>query len=204
MTTTLCAEQMMVPRICTTGTVVCLATGPSLTRADVDYVQGKATIIAVNDAWTLAPWAEVLYSSDACWWKFHDGVPQFSGLKFGIEVDLEGVRAIRQTGEEGIDWNTGSVRHAKNSGGAAINLAVHLGASRIVLLGYDMGATGGGHFFGRHPQELRNTKTENYKLFRERIATMVGPLAERGIQVVNCTRRTALTCFPRVPLEAVL
>jgi hypothetical protein len=34
--------------------------------------------------------------------------------------------------------------------------------------------------------------------------TIVAPLQNRQIDVVNCSRQTALTCFPRVPLEEAL
>jgi hypothetical protein len=37
----------------------------------------------------------------------------------------------------------------------AINLAVHLGAARIILLGYDLSpARMGGHWFGDHPEPI--------------------------------------------------
>ena len=42
-----------------------LATGPSLTPAQAEYAKGKARVIAVNDAWRLAPWADILYACDA-------------------------------------------------------------------------------------------------------------------------------------------
>ena len=42
-----------------------LATGPSLTPDQAEYAKGKARVIAVNDAWRLAPWADILYACDA-------------------------------------------------------------------------------------------------------------------------------------------
>ena len=39
------------PVLCAGGTVVCLATGPSLTKEDAEYCRDKADcVIAVNDA----------------------------------------------------------------------------------------------------------------------------------------------------------
>ena len=213
------------PVLCPGGTVVCLATGPSLKPADVDYCREKATVIAVNDAWKLAPWADVLYSSDQYWYPTHRWVPQFYGLKVWMpevegnkfriyerkgsqfrttEQRPDGVLFLKRTGETGVEWSPHGLRSLKNSGGSAINLAVHLGARRIVLLGYDMGATGQGHFFGSHPQGLRNTRKDTYLVFQHMIATMVEPLRERGITVINATRRSALTCFPMMPLQQAL
>lgn len=202
------ATRQTVPRLCTTGTVVCLATGPSLTADDVNYVRGKATVIAVNNAWKLAPWADCLYSSDQAWFPFHKWVPEFTGLKITMNVvsdpqgaEANGVLMLRYSGDHGVEWNPTALKSAKNSGGAAINLAVHLGATRVLLLGYDMK---GSHFFGRHPHGLRNNEDKQFRLFQRHIDTMVEPLKAHGIEVVNCSRDTALTSFPRHALRDVL
>lgn len=196
-----------VPALCPGGTAVCLATGPSLVAEDVDYCQGKATVIAVNDAWRLAPWADALIASDAAWWRHHQGVAAFPGLKFCLEPSAAtwGVQILRNTGTEGLETTdpTG-VRTGRNTGAAALNLAVQMGATRILLLGYDMAAPdeAHSHFFGPHPQGLRGGSP--YALFREMVATMVGPLRSLGVEVINCSRRTALACFPCQPLREVL
>ena len=196
-----------VPALCPGGTVVCLATGPSLCATDVDACRGKATVIAVNDAWRLAPWADALLASDAAWWRQYQGVPGFTGLKFCLERDAArwpGVQVLANTGPEGLETTPTGLRTGRNTGAAAINLAVHFGAARIVLLGYDMEARSEAHshFFGAHPRGLRGGSP--YALFRQMIATMVAPLAALGIEVINCSRQTALTCFPRRPLAEVL
>lgn len=195
-------------------TVFCLATGPSLTPADVNAVRDKGMVVAVNDAHRLAPWADWLYSSDRYWWVRHEGVPSFGGKLAGIEhtpgrrdprLAGLGVVVYRNTGHEGIEADpTGLRTCANNSGGAAVNLAVHLGAERIVLLGYDMGygASDKRHFFGDHPMGLSNQ--HNFPTWRAAFGRMVEPLKALGVEVVNCSRSTSLTCFPVVPLEDVL
>ncbi len=195
-------------------TVVCIATGPSLTLEDVDYCRGKATIVAVNDAHKLAPWADYLYSSDRYWWMYHHGVMDFAGRRRGIEhavgrsdarVLKLGIKTYRNTGCEGIETSpTGLRTCANNSGGAAVNLAVHLGAQRIILLGYDMGYGAGDqrHFFGNHPTGLSNQ--HNFPSWRRAFKTMVEPLQLLGIHVVNCTPTTSLEAFPCRPLSEVL
>lgn len=108
---------------------------------------------------------------------------------------------LHNTGEKGVDLTPDSLRTGKNSGSAAINLAVHLGAKRILLLGYDMGPYQGRHHFcDPAPMQHRSP----YEMFRKFMATMVQPLQEAGIEVLNCTRRTNLECFPLVPLEVAL
>lgn len=189
------------------STIVCLASGPSLTLEDVEWCKGKAPVIAVNDTHTWAPWADVLYSSDQRWWAFYQGVPVFQGLKFGIHPltphPAWGVGVLRNGGTGGLSADPSKLCSGMNSGYAAINLAIHLGASRVVLLGYDMGRMGRrNHFFGEHPTRLRSGTP--YHRFVQRFASMVEPLKQAGVSVINCSRATQLTMFERRPLAEVL
>lgn len=192
-------------------TVVCLAGGPSLTAGDVDFCRGKARVVAVNDAYRLAPWADVLYACDFKWWEHHQGVPLFAGLKLTLEAKAErwdGVKALRRAGPDGLELDpaegitTGG--SGSNSGFQAINVAVQLGASRVVLLGYDMqlGPKGRSHWFGKHPRGLQ--KDACFSSFRSAFNSMVKPLRQAGVEVLNCSRETALTAFPRAALADVL
>ena len=56
-----------------------LPPAPASRQTKRQYVQGKARVIAVNDAWRLAPWADILYACDGRWWRHHKGVPEFTG-----------------------------------------------------------------------------------------------------------------------------
>lgn len=197
----------VVPRLCPGGTVVCIGGGPSLTREDVEHCQGKATVIVVNDGYRLAPWADALMASDSAWWALHKGVPSFAGLKYCLEPSarLWGVTVLQNTGEEGLELEPTGLRSGRNSGAAAIGLGVHVGAARILLLGYDMQAPDGearSHWFGAHQTPLRGGSP--YDLFREKFLTMVAPLAAAGVTVLNCSRSSALEAFPRLSLAEVL
>lgn len=190
---------------------VCLGTGPSLTPDDVEACRGHS-VIAVNNTYQLAPWAEALYACDAQWWGWHGGAPSFAGLKYAMEprqhatggashAKFKGVTVLRNTGDDGLEFEPYGLRTGKNSGYQAINLAVHFGAKRIVLLGYDMGAQGGkDHYFGAHPSGQKPP----YHIFLKKFETIVEPLKQAGVEVINCSRATALKCFPRRPLADVL
>lgn len=204
-------DRVFVPRLWPDSTVVCLGTGPSLTDDDVNACRGRARVIAVNDAYRLAPWADVLYACDAKWWRYHKSVPSFTGLKFALEdcewqagASSPGVQVLENTGEFGIELAPTGLRTGRNSGAQAINVAVHLGAARVILLGYDMGYVKGqpSHFFGEHPKSIAGGPS--YASFIPGFARMVKPLAQLGVEVINCSRRTALTTFPCRPLESVL
>lgn len=193
-----------VPKILDRETVVCLGGGPSLTPADVDYCRHRAFVIAINDAYRLAPWADVLYASDAHWWQWHQGVSSFAGPKYALQLAARrwpGVRVLDNAGVSGLSLNPQALKNGRNSGYQAINLAVLLGAGMIVLLGYDMQRTGGrSHWFGDHPYPVSSP----YQAFRGHFASLVGPLADLGIPVINCSRETALEVFPRQRLEETL
>lgn len=201
-----------VPRLWPGSTVVCLGTGPSLTQADVDACRGRARVIAVNDAYRLAPWADVLYAADYKWWRIHQGVPTFAGRKFSIMADgiqiaqqeYRDVHILRNTGRDGLELEPNALRTGLNSGYQAINLAVHLGASTIVLLGYDMApaADGRRHFFGDHPAPLQ--RYSKFADFLRHFDTIAEPLAAAGVRVVNASRQSALTVFPFKALSQAL
>jgi hypothetical protein len=103
---------------------------------------------------------------------------------------------------EGLELRPTHLARGRNGGYQAINLAVHLGAKRILLLGYDMmrGPKGEEHWHGDHPNRSRSP----YTTFQACFPSLVDPLKAEGIEVINCSRRTALTCFPRKSLQDAL
>ncbi len=204
------APSITVPRLWPNSTIVCVATGPSVTAEDVDYCCDKAKVIAINDAYKLALWADVLYACDAKWWRWahtdkgrHPTFAQFKGLKYGLMAGVgqwPGVQRLKHTGADGLERHPAAIRHGSNSGYQAINLAMHFGAKRILLLGYDMGATGRKHFHGNHPDGSAPPFASCLRHF----ATLVSPLKAAGVEVINCTRKTALTVFPQMSIQQAL
>lgn len=180
---------------------ICLACGPSLTQADVDYIRGKGLVIAVNNAYQLAPWADVLYAADANWWKHYQ--PVFNGIRYCAEDTVYAVKVdgkhLPGLSPEGSNY----LHYGGNSGYQAVNLAVNMGAKDIYLLGYDMTAERGKHFFGEHPGNL-NRATGHFGGWIKNFHTMKPHLEARGITITNCTRHTALDCFPKIRLEDAL
>lgn len=81
-----------------------------------------------------------------------------------------------------------------NSGFQAVNLAYIMGAKTILLLGFDMFGT---HFFGKHPPKL--DVMSPFRNFIESFASI-----KKDVEIINCSRQTALDCFPKMPIESVL
>ena len=197
-----------VPRLWPDSTIVCLGSGPSLTREDVDYCRGRAEVIAIKNVVELAPWADVLYGagSDAggrTWWSREGPTMDFAGLRYTLDPRATSwASVLANHGDEGLSTNPAGVCTGAHSGYQAINLAVHLGARRVVLLGYDMQPDheGRDHYFGSHPHGMPLP----YRLFLARFPTIVEPLKELGIEVMNASRDTALDIFPLCSIQEAL
>ncbi len=194
-----------VPRIWPGETVVCVASGPSLTREDVEYCRGRAKVLVINTSILLAPWAEAFHACDGRVWRWHEAaVDAFTGMKFSMDGSAAayGATVLGNGGVWGLSTDPGVICNGRNSGYQAMNIASLLGASRIVLLGYDMqpGSRNGSHWHGDHP----NKTQPPYKACVAAFKTIVRPLADLGVTVVNCSRETALDMFTAQPLREVL
>ncbi len=182
-----------------------MASGPSLTAEDVEYVRGKARVVVVNDGYRLAPWADALVALDEEWWHVHHkSLAEFRGERFAVSPVGYGAIPLSPIIRDDIVESWESPSYGADSGQFAIQIAVLMGAKRILLLGYDMGdgPNGERHWFGDHPKALRNTSP--YELFLEKYGKAVPSLKRMGVEVINCSRRTRLECFPRAELRECL
>ena len=181
------------------STVVCIASGPSLTEQDVLYCKGRAETIAVNNNYIFGlDWLDHWYAADKAFWTvYKDDIPKFKGQKW-IPIEKEfakkmGLQWIPAERKPGLGKN-GILHLGGHSGYQAINLAYHLGAKKIILLGYDMKVQGKkNHWFGKHPESLRNQF--NYEKWRKNYKFLAMDLEKEGVDVVNCSRSTAITYF---------
>lgn len=163
-----------------------IATGASLTKAQVESVRGLS-VVAISDAYKLAPWADVLLSNDRAWWNAHPEAKDFAGEKFcGVTFDIP----------EGVTKFDGALS-GSNSGLLGIKVAHSKGATRILLLGFDMRGT---HYFGKHPPTLKNTTPHRFEAFKRQLAQF----KPKGCEIINCTPRSALDCYPKADLAACL
>ena len=64
------------------------------------------------------------------------------------------------------------------------------------------GPNGERHWFGMHPGALE--KGSPYERFIRSYETTISDLKRNGITVINCSRETALTCYPRMDLQQAL
>ncbi|MCW8960199.1 MAG: glycosyltransferase [Ignavibacteriaceae bacterium] len=177
------------------------ASGGSLTQKDVDYIRGKGTVIVINNTRELAPWADILYACDARWWEAYPEALNHKGRKISILYDHPKVEKYPMNNNlNGIGETR--IRTGGNSGHQAINLAYLLGATEIILLGYDMQVTNGlSHWHGDHKRGL--SQKECFKGWIGHLGVVATQAKEKGLKIINCTRQTALTCFESKNLEDV-
>jgi hypothetical protein len=200
------ARYWIVPRMWAGQTVAILASGPSMSQAVADGVRHLPRI-AINNTWQLARDADIVYAADRRWWLAHPDAHVGPGLRVSIEPtrgtlpDLPfPALVLRNSGAEGFDRDPGCLRTLGNSGGQAIQIAVHAGAARILLFGFDMH---GGHWHGPHARPCGNPSQSFLARCTRAIAHMAQHLPA-GVEVINCTPGSALRCFPflRDDLEA--
>ena len=182
------------------GTVVCIASGPSLTAEDCETARAAGhPVIVTNTTFQLCPWANVLYAYDTKWWaRYHEEVKAaFAGRL---------VTSSQIATKYGVDstWGQTWFKNYTNSGANAISLAMAGGASKVVLLGFDCGTAPDGkkHWHGDHPPELGNAAS--IAMWPKKFELLAKDVRAKGIEVLNCSRATALRCFPRAPLETAL
>lgn len=198
------------PRYFDRQTVVVAASGSGLTTAVAEQVRASSVAtIVVNDAVFLMPWANVLYAADGAWWSHHCGVPDFKGKRWSVLDPIEAYRPAKL--QLAVDHDISLLLPAqvdefshdrtvltlgRNSGLQAINLAMHFGAARIVLVGFNMKGT---HYFGSHPLPLRNSDPESFIKHFDMAAGTQG-----SVDIYNATPDSALKCFPQVDLGQVI
>lgn len=186
-----------------------VASGPSATPEDAVRLREICDeVIAVNDSWRLCRNADHLYATDYRWWQwaFQDVMRDFEGelhtqrIQWHERPEDWGIRCWESAANPGLCTETGKIHTGQNSGYAAINVAYHLGAKRILLLGYDMSPDGGKrHWFDDRPENLN--VASNYDSFAQQFSTIKPETY--GLEILNVTRRTALKCFPRANLDAL-
>lgn len=200
-----------IPRIWPGRTVYILGGGPSLASVDVDRLRGER-VIACNNAYKLGRWIDVALFADKEWLGPQvDGLRNFPGLKISLNENHDSklgralnIRVVKMDPRiGGLVRNPAVVAWNFSTGAAAINVAMHFGAKRIVLLGFDMRKINGRQNWH---DEHGNEETHNpYQTkFLPRFPKIAESLAKAGIECINATPGSALTCFPIVEPDEVL
>lgn len=190
------------------NTVFIVGGGSSLKNFDFNRLKGRK-VIGINQAANYIKDLTAIYWVDEIWaaqnyhiLETHDCKLRFCGRygvsDFCIMNDIRSVAdscPLRITGAYGFDPDINNVR-GNNSGAHCINLCVNLGAKRIVLLGLDMVPS---HW---HDDYNLHYDDSIYDQFLSSIESMARELP-KGIEVLNCSMISRITCFKKVPFDAL-
>lgn len=189
-------------------TVWILGGGPTLQQLEGSDLLVGHTTLAVNSAVYLGDWVSALFFGDAKWYWWNEArVKAYPGPKFTMNIVFQGrdksvvaepdlmiVRRGRTFGhcrsDTGIGWN-------RSSGAAAIDLAVNMGATRVILLGFDMRRVNGEKNYRKHENDGK-TNPNPWDYFMEGLHRLADDLSMLGFEVYNATPETALECFPKI------
>jgi hypothetical protein len=212
-----------VPKIWEGETVFLLGGGPSLLDVDFDLIKHRK-IIAINNAYgdplscevgskknerecSYKPrdWVDIVFFADERWYDWHrKSLETYKGKVVTNKSSLHKkgqILATHRGQAEGLEERSTFLAWNGSSGGAAIDLAHHLGASTCVLLGYDMRrVTDKTNWHEDHPAPNKNP----YKKFLLPYKKVAEDADRLGFKIINCTPESAIKEFPIMTLEEFL
>lgn len=187
-------------------TVICLASGPSLTKQQADLaIASGHKVIVTNSTWQIAPDCDVIYGCDHTWWNANwraidSDAERWTQDKLAAHIPY--MNRVLATSGNRLSRKPGLIYTGRNSGFQIMQLAYQWGAKRILLAGYDMQFTGGKAHW--HTDHRGMPNASGVAGWAEQFEPMALDLLDEGVEVINCTRETALKCFPRMSLEGAL
>lgn len=186
-----------VPPLWRGETAFVLAGGPSVLSLDLSLLAGRK-VIAINSAWKTYPQADVLFFADGRWWKQFK--PAFTGMivTTASEIGLPGIHVMEKVQpKEGLALARTKIALRRTSVTGAINLAVHFGCDRIVLLGVDGGFLNGvrHNHDDRYPWPMVNGCWDEHAAEFGQIAPSAKAL---GISILNASPESRIDVWPKV------
>lgn len=179
--------------------------GRSLKGFDWDRLKGQGKIIAINNA-GLAPavtWADMLYFADGRWLSWNAShIEEFKGpflvtRTAGCSAPHRPVMMVGRDLKNGLS-KIPTLVAGECSGANALNIAYHMGASEVYLLGIDMRS---GYWHDGHKVATRDRYAQSFIPAFERMA---GVLRHTNTKVWNCSPISALKAFQYRPLDEVI
>jgi len=204
--------------------VACIATGPSVTQQQVDVAREKGfRLFVCNNAYQLAPDAELLYSVNLSWWDHYwTEVKDLRCKKWTTNreaADKYQLNWIAERAGDGLCTEPELIHHGHGSGFSLVSMAHKMGAQQIVLLGYDLqyapdydgrakfAGSSPRHFFGdgEYPASMQHWPSVQVQDgVHVELCRLYQTVADQGlVNIINCSPNSALTCFLKVRIEDV-
>ena len=171
-------------------------------------------VIGTNVSYMLGQWISVLYFCDLPFYRENKHeILNWHNLKVTDTQNLppheynlhKNIKKVGRDNKYGLHEKQDTICWNRNAGGGAIDLAVHFGCKRILLLGYDMRPDKSGvtHFHSGLPNYPQPTRDSVFARFLKAFPHIRDQAVERGIEILNVNPDSALECFPKVELKDV-
>lgn len=172
-------------------------------------------VIAVNVAYLIGDWIDIVFFGDGGFFlKHQEALSKFSGLKVSCSPKTNDVNWIKhlprdKSHSRGLTSNPKKVSWNGNSGSAAINLAAHTGAKRIILLGFDMKVDdiGKQHWhdiYGRFASRNERKKGMPFHRHLRGFPEMAKDAKRMGVEILNACPDSKIECFRKVAVKELL
>jgi len=187
----------MISPVWTGETVFVVAGGTSVASQNTDLLKGRKVIV-VNSSWKRLPWANILFFADDRWWREYskEVLAGFPGQIMTCAPEVRHPRFTklkRASLETQLHPERDTVMVRRTSMTGALNVAMHLGAANIVLLGLDgkAGANGRLHHHEEYTLSLGGL-VDTWQEQRRDLVCARASLKARNINVVNASPNSAL------------
>lgn len=189
---------------------------PSTYSPYLSPIHGKH-VIAVNNAYQIGSWIDVVFFGDCSWYLVHrKKLAEFPGLKVTCctrftkkpREKSEGIKYLAKDASHrlGISSDKSKISWNSNSGAAAISLAVHFGVKRIILLGFDMRLDQGkiSHWHGSHGKPGEKRKPPPFNRHLRGFPAIAQEAESMGVEIINTSLKSAILNFPKTAIKDLL
>lgn len=120
----------------------------------------------------------------------------------GLNIDDPDVFMLHNLNNLGLSESPNGIHTGSNGGYQAVNIATLSGATKILLLGYDMHyPKGKTHWHKGHEWPVHEDQYRNYA---NKFRSMLPTLRRLGIKVINCTPDSRIDAFEKGDIESIL
>jgi len=188
--------------------VFILGGGPSVKTFPVERRLKRQRVVGCNDAYLFGDGiVDVLVFGDRTWYDHHKDKPKFQSFrnpKITNHKDLEGDPAVIWAPREQEGFHRHALGWNGNTGSSAINVALLLGAGRVLLVGFDM-ALGEGGKSNWHHNPLNTPENKHYARYMDAISRTMSMILDKwpGVEIINLNPNSAMDLFPRKSWEDV-
>jgi hypothetical protein len=177
----------------------------------------KKHVIGVNVAYLLGNWVDMVFFGDSGFFLKHlHGLARYSGIRITCHSDVKKYDWVkfmaRDRKAHGLSSSPEMICWNNNSGAASINVAVHTGAKRIILVGFDMKLSTDAHqhwhnAYGKGAINMKDARKMMKLPFQRHLRgfpDIARDAKKLGIEILNASPDSAIQDFKKVTVKELL